>query len=228
MRDSLNAKNHIYRHEVHVPAEEIIFSEFIQPGMNVLDVGCAATGRSARLLREFDCHVYSIEINEEAILEFGRRDDSGGIALAAADMTRLPFVDGFFDVVLIAFHGMDYLLSEQIRQRALGELGRVLGQEGKLIFNAFNRWGLIFTPMGLFSPAYLKVRAKHILKGAFLKQTFTDINRLELHQASPSSIIREVKRTTGLDLIYATNQSGRTRNLPLLSVLASAPYYVFG
>lgn len=228
MDPNLNAKNHIYRHEVYVPAEEIILGENIRPDMCVLDVGCAATGRSARLLREYGCRVYSIEINTEAILEFGRRDDSGGIELAAADMTRLPFVDGFFDVVLIAFHGMDYLLSEKLRQRAWQEFGRVLTPNGRLIFNAFNRWGLVFTPQGLFSPAYLKVRAKHILKGAFLKPTFTDINNLELHQASTASIVNEVHRSTGLNLIYATNQSGRTRNMLLLSVLASAPYYVFG
>lgn len=228
MGKNLNAKNHIYRHEVYVPAEEMIFSEFIKPGMNVLDIGCAATGRSARLLREYGCRVFAIEINETAIQEFGQRDDSGGIELATADMTQLPFVDGFFDVVLIAFHGMDYLLTGDIRSQAWREFGRVLAPQGKLIFNAFNRWGLIFTPQGLFSPAYLKVRAKHVLKGAFLKPTFTDINNLELHQAAPPSIIREVNRATGLDLVYATNQSGRTRNLPLLSVLASAPYYVFG
>lgn len=201
--------------------------DLVQPGMRVLDVGTAATGRSARLLREFGCIVFSIEINVMALMEFARSGDRADIHLAAADMCHLPFVDGYFDMVLVAFHGLDYLLTDEVRQRAYGEIGRVLKQDGRFVFNAFNRIGVMFTPGDLFSSDGLKQLGQHMINGRFLKPTLIDMNQLELHQAVPRTIIKQVHAATDLRFSYATNLSGSTRNLFLLTLFASAPYYVF-
>ena len=102
MGEKQTAKSHIYRDDFSLPCEDVILSEFLSPGMNVLDIGCAASGRIARFLKKHGVNVYSIELNHDAIAEFSRRPDSQGIELITADMTKLPFQDQFFDMVMIA------------------------------------------------------------------------------------------------------------------------------
>jgi SAM-dependent methyltransferase len=225
--EALDANSHVFRHDITIQAEVEILSEFLLPGMKVLDVGCAATGRSALLLREFDCEVHSIEINVDAILEFGAKAESKGIDLVAADLGHLPYVDGYFDLVLVAFHGMDYLLTKEIRHNAYQQIGRVLKPAGKLVFNGFNRLGIVFNPQVIASPYYRKAILKHLAKGYLFTPTFIDENNLRLHQATPNKIIREVEDASALTFDYATNKSGNTRNFWMVSLLASAPYYVF-
>ena len=224
---ALDAQSHIFRHDIRIPAELAILQEHVRPGMRVLDVGCAATGRSALLLKEFGCEVTSIEINPLAIQEFGATPASAGIDLVAADLAELPFPAGSFDLVLIAFHGMDYLLNAELRRRAYQQVNRVLKPAGKLVFNGFNRLGIVFNPQVLLSPHYRRGMMRYLASGALFKPTFVDENNLRLHQATPASIIREVEGAAPFKFAYATNKSGQTRNLLLVSLLASAPYYVF-
>lgn len=227
MRDGATADAHVFRFEPRYPVESQILGELLRPGMRVLDVGTAATGRSARLLRELGADVVSIEINEAAIQEFARRDDSAGICLAAADLCHLPFVDGAFDLVLVAFHGLDYLPTAALRRRAFREVGRVLRRPGALVFNSFNRLGILLSPSGLRTKSSLALRLRHIVTGRFLRPTLVDINRLELHQALPQTIIRRVEEETDLRFAFATNLSGRSRNLAVVTLFSAAPYYVF-
>ncbi len=223
----LDAKSHVFRHDVTIEAESRILTEYLRPGMRVLDVGCAATGRSALLLKSFGCDVHSIEVNTQAILEFGEKPESKGIVLVAADVTQLPYADGYFDLVLVAFHGMDYLLQKDLRDAAFREMCRVMGGAGKLIFNGFNRLGILLNPQILRSAKYRKLLLRYVLRGDWFKRTLVDDNNLRLNQAIPRTIIREVENAAPLKFQYATNGSNTTRNLFLVTLMASAPYYVF-
>ena len=125
-----DTQTHVFRHCPEFPAEREILSALLPPGMRVLDVGTAATGRSARLLRELGADVVSIDFNPAAIDEFAQTGDRRLIQLAAADLCALPFPARSFGLVLVAFHGMDYLLDEEARQQAFREAYRVLQPGG--------------------------------------------------------------------------------------------------
>lgn len=227
MSSRTNSKNHIFRATMQYPGEQRLIADLVRPGMRVLDVGTAATGRSAHLLRAAGGEVTSIEINKMAIMEFATHGDRDGIQLAAADICQLPFSPGCFDLVLVAFHGLDYLLSEETRVRAYQEVGRILNKNGVFVFNAFNRLGMMFSPSGLFDKKDLKMRLKHILSGRFFRPAFVDIYNMEMHQALPRTIIQQVHHTTDLHFQFSTNLSGSTRNLNLITLFAAGPYYVF-
>ncbi len=227
MTNPTNAKTHVYRHQPVLPVERQLLEPLIRPGAQVLDIGCAATGRSAILARELGGAVTSIEINLDALHEFADTGSSDGIRLVGADMLDLPFAAATFDLVVVGFHGFDYLTTRDARRRALSEIDRVAKPDASLVFNGFNRLGILFTPSGLRSRSLLAQRARYVASGRFLRPTLIDYNGLELHQATPPSVIREVERSTDFRIEQTASQSGRVRRLALNTVFCSAPYYVF-
>jgi len=227
MRGKQDAQQHVFRYRPNVPAERRILEGLVAPGGRVLDVGTAATGRSALLLHSMGCDVSSIDFNLDAIAEFSRSSDQAGIQLAAADLCTLPFASASFDLVLVAFHGMDYLLHPESRQQALREVERVLKPGGSFVFNGFNRLALVSSPLGLRSAKRRRLRAKYVLSGRFLRSTLIDVAGLELHQATPRETITEVERSTGLGFRYATDLNKPIKNLLLVALLSTEPYYVF-
>ena len=222
-----DAQTNIFRSQEQYPGELKLLAGLVRPGMRVLDVGTAATGRSAILLRSLGAEVYSIDINLAAIVEFSRQGDPAGIRLAAADLCRLPFVDSYFDLVLIAFHGFDYLLTDEQRIRAFREVSRILTPSGVLVFNSFNRLGALLSPRSFFSFSSLFWKVKHVCTGRFFRSTLIDQNYLELHQDFPRVMIRLVHKETDLRFSHAINLNGSAHHLFLLTLFAAAPYYVF-
>ncbi len=200
IKPKLNATTHVYRDAPVIPCERKILSRFARPGMPVLDVGCGAIGRSARVLREFSCEVYSIDVNTEAILEFSASEESHGITTLVADATALPFDDGFFELVLVALHGLDYLLPIEKRLTMLKELHRVMctSSDSYLVFNTLNPVGVLTSPRGLLEPAYWKWRLKQLISLGFLETTLHDSHGIEMYQALPRSVIAQVVEATGL------------------------------
>ena len=185
------ARTHVYRHLVDYAVEDQILDELLTtPGLTVLDVGTGATGRSALNAVERGAIVTSIEINPQAIAEFGPR---AGIGLAAADLLALPLVEGTFDVVQIALHGFDYLLSADDRARALSEIRRILRPGGALVFNGFNPVGLGLSPSGFRSWPMFRARLRYVGSGRFLRSTRIDDNGLELCHAQQRISIPKVR-----------------------------------
>ena len=222
-----DTQTHVFRHCPDFPAEREILSALLPPGMRVLDVGTAATGRSARLLRELGADVVSIDFNPAAIDEFAQTGDRRLIQLAAADLCALPFPARSFSLVLVAFHGMDYLLDEEARQQAFREAYRVLQPGGSLVFNGFNRLGLILSPDYLDVPKVRRLRIRYLLRAGFLRRTLRDPAGLELYQASPRETIHAVEAAAGFHFRFVTDLKGRSRSQLRVSLLATEPYYVF-
>ncbi|MFW2380622.1 MAG: class I SAM-dependent methyltransferase [Acidimicrobiales bacterium] len=218
------ARTHIYRHLLDFPVEDQILDEVLStPGRSVLDVGTGATGRSAQKAADRGAVVTSIEVNPAAIAEFGARP---GMGLAAADLLALPLRDSTFDVVQVALHGFDYVLTPADRAAALAEVRRVLAPGGTLIFNGFNPVGLSLSPSGFRSRDMLKARLKYVGSGRFLRPTLIDVNGLELHQATVKSITTATERA-GFRRRSVRNLSGSTNTPWIVGLLSSAPYYVF-
>lgn len=220
------AQTHVFEAEPTIQAEIDILGALLEAGDAVLDVGCAATGRSARLARRFSPDVRAIDVNATAVARFRARDDAGDIRALVASVTELPFPEKSHDLVLIALHGIDYLDSTQ-RRGALSECARVLRSGGYLVFNTNNPIGSLLSPRALANVAYLRWRLRHLARLSFLRSSITDLNGLTLHQALPGAVIREAEETGDLRFVRASSRGGESGNLMLLTVLSAAPYYVF-
>jgi len=101
-------------------------------GRRVLDVGCGV-GAAARWA-EGAAYV-GIDLSV-ALVAQGRAGE--GLALAAADVTRLPFADNSFDRVLCM--GVLHHLSAGEVDAALGEMARVLAPGGEVALVEPNPW----------------------------------------------------------------------------------------
>lgn len=219
---------HVFRHSADLPAEHSILAEVLKKSSRVLDVGTGASGRSAKLVRSFQpANLVSIEINIDAIKEFGRSDDRAGIELAAGDLVDLPFADGSFDVVLIAFHGMDYVLDRVVRANAFREVERVLAPGGTFIVNSWNRVGILCSPYGLASKQSVKARLRYVVTGDVLRNTLLDDNGLRLHQSTPRRSIREVESETGLKHSWLIDSFAKSNNEAFVTLTSMEPYFVF-
>ena len=227
LADSVNVRRHVFRHDVTIPAEEAIFSELRRRGINALDVGTAATGRSALLLDQLGFDVVSIDFNREAVAEFGRSESNKGMALAAADLMALPFDDDSFDSVVIAFHGMDYLTDADHRRAALQEAQRVVRPAGSLVFNSYNPVGLVLDVGALRQRHQWKSRARYLATGGFLRPTLVDGTGLRLKQSTPWATKIEVEGCTDFRLDSAWNRSGKRQSLAVVAATQTEPYYLF-
>jgi SAM-dependent methyltransferase len=91
----------------------------------VLEVGCGMGQLAQRLHEELDAEVVAID-QSERMVELTRQR---GVDARVADVRELPFGDGEFDVVVAAW--MLYHVPDV--ERALDEIVRVLGQNGRLV-----------------------------------------------------------------------------------------------
>ncbi len=127
----------------------------VRPGMRVLDIA-GGTGDLARALARRagpTGEVWLTDINA-SMLAVGRDrllDDGLMLPTALADGERLPFRDGYFDRVTVAFG----LRNMTHKDRALAEMHRVLKPGGKLLVLEFSK---VWKPLAPLYDAYsLKV-----------------------------------------------------------------------
>jgi demethylmenaquinone methyltransferase/2-methoxy-6-polyprenyl-1,4-benzoquinol methylase len=111
----------------------------VQPGMQVLDIAGGTGDLAAAFARRTGpqgCVVLS-DINE-AMLRLGRDrllDQGLVVPTAACDAEHLPFADGSFDLVSVAFG----LRNMTHKQEALTEMARVLRPGGRLLVLEFSK-----------------------------------------------------------------------------------------
>jgi SAM-dependent methyltransferase len=111
----------------------------------VLDIGCGTGRHTAAVFDLGRSFVVGADAGESDLRQAGRRlnfhkqiteHPAGTWALSAADVTRLPFVDNSFDVVICA----EVLEHIHKHHQALTELARVLKPSGDLIISVPRRW----------------------------------------------------------------------------------------
>jgi SAM-dependent methyltransferase len=109
-----------------------VLHEEVRPGDVMLDAGCGS-GRVFQYRFEADERprlIVGIDVTDEP-------RGNGNIDVAAkADLERLPFADGSFDVVLSS-HVAEHLVRPEA---VFGELARVLRPGGRLVLLTPNRW----------------------------------------------------------------------------------------
>jgi SAM-dependent methyltransferase len=99
-------------------------------GKRILDVGCGL-GTYVKKMRDFSQEVYGVDVDSEKVAEASRTLPN--IQLAPAE--KLPFPDGFFDVVLLH----EVIEHVEDDRQAIREAHRVIKREGRMVIFAPNR-----------------------------------------------------------------------------------------
>jgi len=118
------------------------FYEYVKPGTNVLDIGCAF-GRVSFELYKKGYNVVGIDFNENEI-KYAKRDAKkisvlgSKIKFVVGNANDLPFPDNSFDAaVMVAF--MVTIVKPEERIQVLKEAYRVLKDKGTLYLSAFGQ-----------------------------------------------------------------------------------------
>ena len=98
------------------------------------------------VIRELADSVTGIDFSSEVVERAQRRDPR--LVTQTADIRRLPFDDGSFDLV-VSFSTIDHLDSVDQMQEAVIELARVLTPEGTLVLTVDNKVNPVIAVRGL-------------------------------------------------------------------------------
>lgn len=105
-----------------------LLQPYRRPGLRCLDAGCGAGFNALHMACAYDWQVFACDYSEHA-RHFSKL--RGVSRLAGADITRLPYADGSFDVV--ASYDVIVMLTADCVTEALHEFRRVLRPGGLLI-----------------------------------------------------------------------------------------------
>ena len=117
----------------------------IPPNAHVLDIGCGTGRHTAAVFDLGRCSVVGADASESDLRQARRRlhfhkqmakRPTATWALTVTDVTRLPFIDNSFDVVICA----EVLEHIHRHHQALTELARVLKPSGDLIISVPRHW----------------------------------------------------------------------------------------
>ena len=177
----------------------------VRPGMKVLDVA----GGTADLSREFarragpGGEVWLTDINA-SMLRIGRDrmlDDGLVQPALQCDAEYLPFPDGYFDRVMVAFG----LRNMTHKDRALAEMTRVLKPGGKLLVLEFSRvWKPLEPFYDIYSFGVLPWLGKRIAGDAESYRYLAESIRMHPDQETLAQMMRDA----GLSRVRFFNMSG--------------------
>ena len=177
----------------------------VQPGMQVLDIA----GGTGDLARAFAQRVGSAgrvvltDINE-AMLRTGRDrllDEGLVLPTAACDAERLPFADGSFDLVSVAFG----LRNMTHKEAALIEMSRVLRPGGRLLVLEFSTPAApLKKPYEWYSFSFMPMMGKLIAGDADSYRYLAESIRMHPDQAT----LKTMMQATGFAHVDVHNLAG--------------------
>jgi ubiquinone/menaquinone biosynthesis C-methylase UbiE len=126
------------------PCEQVFFGAYLRKGMAILDIGVGG-GRTVPFLASIAGRYVGVDYSGEMIAICHQKfPDLEFHTANAADLSL--FGEHSFDVVVMAFNSMDYVIPDESRFSCLREIGRVLSNEGLLIFSSHNPRAIIVRP----------------------------------------------------------------------------------
>lgn len=120
-----------------------LFDEYLQPGQNILDLGCG-NGRLLQYLEKTASNWHQpvfyytgVDSSKNLLTEAHRKHPHH--TFKTGDMTKIPAKDKTVDVLFCirAFH---HLPTKKLRLKAISEIKRVLKPEGVLIMTVWDLW----------------------------------------------------------------------------------------
>jgi O-methyltransferase StaMB len=110
-----------------------------QPLERILDVGCGIGAPALRIAERYGCHVTAVNISREQVRQGRRlieeRDMSRRVKIVRGDARALEFTDASFDAVVCLEAAGDICVTEEDKNRLVGELHRVLRPGGRVGFS---------------------------------------------------------------------------------------------
>jgi ubiquinone/menaquinone biosynthesis C-methylase UbiE len=126
------------------PCERLLFDEYLRPGVAILDLGVGG-GRTTPYLASNASRYVGIDYAPEMVAACRTKfPDLEFHVCSAADLSA--FASSSFNVVLMAFNGIDYVIPDETRLQALREIHRVLTPDGLLIFSSHNPRAILVRP----------------------------------------------------------------------------------
>lgn len=178
------------------PCESLLFNEYLQPGMAILDLGVGG-GRTTPLLSSIAGRYVGLDYAPEMIAVCRKKFPTLEFEVGSADdLSR--FAASGFNAVVMAFNGMDYVIPDETRFRALQEIHSVLKPEGILIFSSHNPRSIWVRPS--WNPKRVQDLAKSMLKpdSVLFRPLLWSLTRarmiLAAMQAVPQSLGRVTRR----------------------------------
>lgn len=114
----------------HIPLER----EEIGEDAVVLEVGCGR-GRNIMHIRNRTNLVFAIDVSSSAYFASKRYEQANNVFVLRADAARMPFKDGFFDIVL-----SDHVLQHVYDLKScFDEVRRVSKKKNRFLFNLYSR-----------------------------------------------------------------------------------------
>ena len=105
-------------------------------GKHVLDIGCGS-GRTTAILKNLSSGYIGLDYSLEMVESCRRRFEN--VRFIHGDVREMnEFKDEEFDYVMFSFNGLDSINHED-RLKGLGEIRRVLKQDGLFVFSSHNR-----------------------------------------------------------------------------------------
>jgi SAM-dependent methyltransferase len=127
------------------PAEELLFRDFLRPGMDVLDLGVGA-GRTTPFLSALAGRYVGADYSEAMVAHC--RAAFPHLRFEVADAAALErFDDASFDAVVFSFNGLDSIQTLDGRRACLRECARVLRRDGVFVFSSHNARHLFVAPV---------------------------------------------------------------------------------
>lgn len=155
--DELASKRANWPNRHNIPAQTskmlsdyTLLSRISMQGKKVLNVGCSEPVDEVfwvSIVEEW----HALDVNEEVIKmaermasEFLSPQLFEKLRFIVGDATNLDLEDGYYDVV-VSFSTIDHIADHEGRQKAIGEMSRVLKRGGYLAITVPNRWDIIYS-----------------------------------------------------------------------------------
>lgn len=203
--------------------EQVVLTRYFPTdGGSVLDLGCGA-GRTTVALERMGFDVVGIDLTKSLVQRAQALFPN--VELLASNATTLPFEDETFDAAFFSYYGIDYIVPEENRYRALREIRRVLRPNGTFIFNSHNLWStyVVRSPGIEGVRDFLTFWSHNIRKNRLFSQCKSDTmvrnGPVETYYIRPADQKQQL-RNCGFEVVDTVRPNG------LLRSRLHHPYYV--